>query len=420
MIDTLVNLLKEESAVDAYEIVASHTSSAQLFYVLNKLETNRYANNDDLSATIYVKHGDKLGTSSIVINKADDTASIKAKIKDAVNTAKQVDNEVFELEKDIDGTFQMIESIKEKDLSVIAQKVAQAIMKADVHKEGWLNSIEVFANKRKTRVLNSYGVDRSFEKTTIEAEVIPTWKGEKEEIELYLHFEIMSEDYEKITQKVEAILREAYYRSKATKPQNIKADVVLSGEMRDLIFSTLASDLSFGSKYMHLNHYELSDEVVPYDLDLSVKGVIKNASHSAPFDSHGTIIKDTKIISKGKVLQNWGDLRYGQYLKADHISGGANLVEVSVNDKGDALKLPYLEIVNFSSPQLEENSGYCGGEVRLGLLHKEDGDIEPLTSFSISCNIYEALKSAEYSLEEETDESYSGPKYLRLKGVKIA
>ena len=420
MMDNLISILKEEAAISSFEILKTHTQSVQLFYVLNKLETNRYTDNDDLSVTIYVEHDDKLGSSTLVLNAADDLSSIKKKIKEAIDTAQKVDNEPFELEKDVDSSTKKVKSIDNRDLSDIALKAADAIIKADHFENGWLNSIEVFAQKKQVELLNSYGVKRSFEKTTLEAEVIPTFKGEIEEIELYLHFEMMDEDYAKITQRVEQVLKEAYYRSIAQKCDSLDVDVLLSGEMRDLIFSSLAGDLNFASKYMKMNHYELNDELVPYDLNLSVVGCLDGASHSAPFDAHGSLIKDTTIVANGKVVQNWGDIRFGQYLKASHISGNANLVKVDCASSDKALAFPYLEIVNFSSPQLEENSGYCGGEVRLGLLHKSQDEIIPLTSFSISCNIYEAIKDALYSKEQETDECYCGPKYLRLKNVKIA
>ena len=340
MMDNLISILKEEAAISSFEILKTHTQSVQLFYVLNKLETNRYTDNDDLSVTIYVEHDDKLGSSTLVLNAADDLISIKKKIKEAIDTAQKVDNEPFELEKDVDSSTKDVKSIDNRDLSDIALKAADAIIKADHFENGWLNSIEVFAQKKQVELLNSYGVKRSFEKTTLEAEVIPTFKGEIEEIELYLHFEMMDEDYAKITQRVEQVLKEAYYRSIAQKCDSLDVDVLLSGEMRDLIFSSLAGDLNFASKYMKMNHYELNDELVPYDLNLSVVGCLDGASRSAPFDAHGSLIKDTTIVANGKVVQNWGDIRFGQYLKASHISGNANLVKVACASSDKALAVP--------------------------------------------------------------------------------
>ena len=49
MIDILMSCLKANEEISAYEVSTKHTKSVQLFYVLNKLETNRYCENDDLS-----------------------------------------------------------------------------------------------------------------------------------------------------------------------------------------------------------------------------------------------------------------------------------------------------------------------------------------------------------------------------------
>ena len=78
----------------------------------------------------------------------------------------------------------------------------------------------------------------------------------------------------------------------------------------------------------------------------------------------------------------------------------------------------HLIIENFSSPQLEETSGYWGGEVRLARYFDGEKYI-PLTGFSISGNIYEDLKTVELSGENAILPNYKGPKYLIFKGIKI-
>ena len=424
MIDKLIACIKRHDEISDYEITSTHSEKAQLFFVLNKLETNRATDNTSVSATIYVKHDGYLGSASLVLNAADDDETIENKIKDAIKIAKTINNPCFELEKDKDSPQSELVSIQNRDLKDVAIKTAKAIIKADEDKEGWLNSIEVFVRRNSHHLVNSQGVDRRFEKTSLFAEIIPTWKGKDEEVELYLSFNMITEDYEAITQKARDILLEAKRRSEAVKPSGkmLKADVIIKGEMLDTIMANFKSDLHFSNVYMHSNHYSLNDEVVPYDLNMKVKGILPEAYYSAPFDSHGTLVKDTAIIENGKVSSYWGDIQYGQYLKADKISGNGQVVEVEVGKEAtfEKLALPYLELCNFSSPQLESNSGYCGGEVRLALYHDLDGSITPLSSFSISTNIYEAIKEATFSKEMITSDDYHGPKYLRLKGVTIS
>ena len=81
-------------------------------------------------------------------------------------------------------------------------------------------------------------------------------------------------------------------------------------------------------------------------------------------------------------------------------------------------KEPYVRCVTFSGMQLERNSGFFGGEVRLGFYFDGEKEI-PITGFSISGNINEVRGTMVYSSDDVTLENYHGPKYLEIKGVKI-
>ena len=78
----------------------------------------------------------------------------------------------------------------------------------------------------------------------------------------------------------------------------------------------------------------------------------------------------------------------------------------------------HIIIESFSAPQMESNTGYWGGEVRLARYYDGEKYI-PLTGFSISGNIYEDLKKLELSKENGALPNYSGPKYLIFKGINI-
>ena len=82
-------------------------------------------------------------------------------------------------------------------------------------------------------------------------------------------------------------------------------------------------------------------------------------------------------------------------------------------------KKPHLIIETFSAPQLESDSGYWGGEVRLARYYDGKKYI-PLTGFSIAGSLYEDLKSVGFSEEEAVQSRYKGPKYMIFKGIKIS
>ena len=87
MIDKLIACIKRHDEISDYEITSTHSEKAQLFFVLNKLETNRATDNTSVSATIYVKHDGYLGSASLVLNAADDDETIE---KSSLNLMKRL------------------------------------------------------------------------------------------------------------------------------------------------------------------------------------------------------------------------------------------------------------------------------------------------------------------------------------------
>ena len=124
------------------------------------------------------------------------------------------------------------------------------------------------------------------------------------------------------------------------------------------------------------------------------------------------------MIKKGIASNCYGDIQFGHYLGEKSITG--NLPVCEVKAEGIALKKEkHLIIENFSSPQMEEDSGYWGGEVRLARYFDGKKYI-PLTGFSIAGDIYEDLKHVEFSKENTVESRYKGPKYFIFKNIKIS
>ena len=188
--------------------------------------------------------------------------------------------------------------------------------------------------------------------------------------------------------------------------------------MLEYIVSGFAQDLHYRSQFMHDNHYSKGDKVSDTPFDLTMKPVISGCSASRKFDSHGTLLSSVKLIEKGVVRNTYGDIQFGYYNKEKKISG--NLPVAQLNAEGSEYKkAPHLIIENFSSPQLESDSGYWGGEVRLARYFDGKKYI-PLTGFSIAGNIYEDIKNVKFSKEEAQTSRYNGPKYMIFEGIKIS
>ena len=417
MINEIIELLNNNHEVHDYEININRIKSAQLFFVLDALETNRYTDNSDITVTVYHDFEEFRGSSEFVVNSADDIDSIREKIKIAINQSLNSKNKKFNL-YDNNDNYVSFDSIQNEDLNDVAIKTAKAVYKANHFENGWINSLEVFIREIETEYINSKNVHHKFLKRSGEVEVIPTFKN-NEEYELYLDFKFIDEDYDYITKRTEKIFEDARNRSIAQKLELDKdVDVILNDET-GFFLRNLANDISYDVVYSCMNHFKIDDVITDRNIDMIYKPYVKGVANSFPFDSNGVVLKDKKIIENGKVIDYWGSYRFGQYLKQSDISGVERVLSVDTFENEPELGENYLEIMSFSSPQFDASSGYFGGEVRLALYHHE-GQIIPVTGLSISGNFYELLKDKIFFSNEKAKYiGYYGPKHMIIKGMKI-
>lgn len=414
----IIKCLKANKSLSDYQLIISNKDSRELFYVLDHLEINRAVKTESTVINVYVSDKKTTGSSLVTVTSGDDEKSLNKKINDAIKKAKAAKNPYYPLPAKQESIIEKQD--KKYDLNDIANNVAKAVFKADKYENGWLNSTEIFVSNVNTAFLDSKGNKHQTSHFEIAVEVIPTWSKNGEEIELYKYHETSDLDYSKITAEIDELLQNAKQRAEAKKIDNIKMPkdlkVLVKNDMLDLILDTICDDINYRSLYFKNNHYNKKDQLSNNDLSLTLKPVIKGCLKSSKVDSNGIVLKDTKIINKGKIVNLWGDNHYGYYLK-EKITGNIPVKQLD-GKRYDYTNEKHLIIENFSSPQLEEATGYFGGEVRLAKYFDGKKYI-PLTGFSISGNIYEALKDVLLSKENVLHPSYKGPKYLIFKGIKI-
>ena len=424
MIDLLISKLKENKAIFAYEIYINEKDGRELFYVLNKLELNRALKTKNITCSIYVKENDKLGNSSINILVADDEKSIEEKINKAILKAKSTMNDFYPLtlkEENID-----LINDEKLDLNEMALKVADAIFAADAYEGGYINSTEIFVTAIKNEFINSYGVHHKTSSLKITVEAIPSWIGEKEEVELYEMYRSNILDEKAITKRMNEVLLNSLNRANAKtlkeKELDLKVPVYVEGEMLELLINNFKDEATYRSQFYNLSHYKKGERISDTSFDLTAHGKIEGLCESLNYDEHGVVLTSQKIIEDGKMLDYYGDIQFGHYLKVEKPSGSLPVCELIAKDniltKEEMKKEKHLLVPYFSSPQLDNSSGYFGGEVRLALYY--DGEkYLPLTSLSISGNIYEAIKDVKFSEDVVTLNSYKGPKYMILNNLDI-
>lgn len=416
----IIACLKANKKISDYELSIVNKDSRELFYVLDHLEINRAVKVETASVTVYVSNKKYTGTSTVAITAADNKKTLTDKLNKAVLKAKQAMNNYYPLAEKTTNIKDKKSS--KRNLNDIASNVAKAVFKADKYKNGWINSTEIFVSEFRNEFINSKGINHVSNSFKIEVECIPTWSNKKEEFELYKFYESGKIDYKQITKEINEILILARDRSNAKTlkdvklPKNLK--VLVKNDMLETIVENMTYDLNYRNVFMKQSHYKLNDVLSNNKFNLTMKAQIPGCSASRKFDNHGVVLKSKKLIKDGVVKGNYGDIQFGYYLKEKNITGSLPVCELEA--KGSSYKKEkHLIIENFSSPQLEEDSGYWGGEVRLARYFDGKKYI-PLTGFSISGSIYDDLKKVEFSTEQTLTTNYKGPKYMIFKGLEIS
>ena len=425
---SIIELLNENKKVSAWKLIESETESCELFYVLKNLETNRASKTKDISLTIYVDGEGTRGTSNVSIYPHMSEEEIARVIEEGVYSASFAMNKFYEIPSQGEVTELETSNLEEKPFVDVIEDIVDAVFKADVHENGWINSTEFFLYKKHIHLRNSKGVDVSYDKYYGNIEVIPTWKGEKEEVELYKMIEFGSLDLDYIYKEVEEILYLAKLRSEAVNlPSGTKANILLTGDEAQQIIDHFVSDLSYMSEYQHMSRSKIGESVQGEEIKgdkLNVKLVpsLVNSISNAPCDRDGVCLKEIDVIKDGIALIRHGDYRFGYYLGEENPTGSYSNMKVACGNttEEELKKAPYIECLKFSGMQMDSFSGFFGGEVRLGI-YFDGKKTYPVTGFSISGNINE--KKCELTLSKEqisTSSGYEGPKYILVPGMDIA
>ena len=420
-------LLEKNSSVSAYEIKDRVNESFQLFYVMRNLETNRSVNVEELIAEIYVDFDEFRGSSSVTVTSADDLETVAKKIDEAIEKAKKAKNPYYPLVSKTENLTKISEN--KQNLALNAKIAADAIFAGEGQENSQLNATEVFADHDRIHFLNSNGVEHVYDEYAMFYETIPSYNGEKEDVELYFNQYNGAPDQEKYSSDIRTALANVKYRYNAVKPADVSIPentlIAVQKDMLNDVLTNFASELNYNRQYYKMSHFSIGDRISEVPFDMVLKGEEEGVSNSSPVDGNGIILRETKVIDQGVAAAYWGNQRFGYYLKEKEITGNYPVAVISnypVISEEDS-KRPQLIIMNFSSPQLDTASGYFGGEVRLGLLKIGD-EATPLTGFSISGNIYEAINTVRFSKETDVvcpknSMSVKGPKFLYFDQVKL-
>lgn len=421
----IAKYLKENNEVTRYTIREIHKVSKELFFVHKSLETVRGTDTKSAIVTVYNVHNDLNGSSTFTVYESDGEEELLSKIDEAITKAKSIDNKDFDLPiKDDKAENVCVKSnISSLGLNDVAEKISEAVFKADNVEGGSINALEIFVNKYNETITNSNNLEKSMEYYEAFIECIPTWNGEKESVELYHSFVVGELNSDEITKQISEKLKEVEYRYSAVKPENtISMPILLRSKELIEVLYTFLRDANARMIYSHSNLYKIGDNLQESSdcdkLNVSLKSVVEGLSSSRYFDEDGTTLIDTDVIEDGVLKNVFGDNRFSKYLGIKP----TGLPPCVVVEKGslDISKFnePYFEVVSMSGIQLDAYSDYIGGEVRLGLIH-ENNKVYPITGISLSGSLSKSLNTIKLSTNIILEDNYKGPDSALIRDIEI-
>ena len=432
--EKLIKVLKE-SPISEYKINIVESESCELFYIIDKLETNRATKLKEVEVTIYIDKDNKRGCSSFMYYDYMNEQEIKEAIDQTIFAASFALNPFYEIPgKSEEKLLKIHSNFENKPVSEIAQDVARAIFKCNKYDDGFLSATEIFITKKNIRIINSKGIDVNEDRYEGYVEVIPSWGKQENEVETYNAFTFSNFDEKWITDKINELLLLTKARFNAKKlevKEGLK--VIIEDEGVPAVFGYFANDLSYANKVRGTGRKDIGDKLQGDNVEGTLLNIDKvpfdeESAIGSGFDNDGVILRPINLIKDGVAVNRFGSYQYGYYMGEKNPTGVVPITKVKPGTKSfkEMAKEPYLRCSRFSSFQIESHSGYFGGEVRLGFYFDGEKEI-PVTGFSIGGTLKELAGKIVFSKEVEVVSrfvgprfmGYVGPKYLEIKGMNI-
>ena len=421
---TIIGLLKKNEKLSNWRVIERKRISNELFFVLNKLETVRATETTDTSVTVYVDHDGAFGESTFNVSAAMTEREMCEKIDTATERACLVFNEPYKLVPAGECDEEIPSNLKGVDPVLLGQKIADTVFSASVIENGGINALEIFIYRNETRVRNGNGVDKKQVDHSVMIEAIPTFNAEQLSVELYESYTFKDLDETALVNRIKEKMKDVRARAFSVKPKTpLNVNVILRPCEIMGFFWELAANCNYAAVYSHANLYSVGDDIQSGGdgdkIDLTMKKTVEGSANSRLFDEDGCALHDTKIIDNGVIAAYFGSNRYGQYIKADKISGNLTCMEASVGSfDAAAEKEPYLDCVSLSGLQLDPYNDYIGGEIRLAYYFDGEKTV-PVTSITMSAKLSDVLKTIRLSKTETVEGGYKGPDRLLLKNVTV-
>ena len=421
MLDTILKCLRRSGA-DAWRVNTAHIESAELFFIRRGADMRRAKDVTKTQITLFhdfEEDGARMrGMSTVNIRPGMTEEEIDRAVQGVCADASYVKNPWFELPDAVTARDDSPDGFEGKPLMDVARAMADAMFSADTMGDTFLNSAEIFAERRQERIVASNGLDVRFAKCELNGELVAQCVREAD-VEVYRQFCYDRADTDAVARAAAEALAAARDRSIAKEaPKAGTYDCVLSGEQIATLLGSYAEKADAAMVYAKYSSCKpgaplQGEDAAGEKLDIDLVP-------DAPFSQEGVPMPGMALAREGVLQALHGNTRFcrylgieptGSYERVRVLNGSAPMEELT--------KAPCIHPVLFSDFQTDALAGRFGGEIRLAYVYDEDG-VHIVTGGSLNGSLLEAQKDFAFSRERYRDSSYEGPMAVRLHGVSVA
>ncbi len=425
MVNRIIELLKN-SAADAWEVTDLTTHGWEFYFIRHRLDQHRAKQVEHITVKVYRRvgngEGSFLGSASDEIPPTASEAEAKAVIDRLCDYAAYVRNPAYTLNGPDGGEAPAQEPV---DVAAISRDFIETMDRVPETETEDLNSYEIFVSGNRRRFINSEGVDVTSVYPSSMVEAVVNARSGGQEIELYRMYRSGACDREGLIRSLGETL--AYGRDKliaAPTPNLGKADVLFSTDAACEIYDWFIGHMSAQMQVQRVSDWKqgqpVADSFRGDRITLEALTSLPNSSANAAYDAEGARIRPMTLIKDGVAGEAWGSRQFSQYLGlADSCMPGNFAVSGGSASAEELRRGDYLEVVEFSSFEVDPFNGNIAGEIRLGYLH-EGGKVTVVSGGSVGGAMTELMKDMRMSKEQRQYNNMLIPALTVLRGAVVA
>ena len=306
----------ERVQIAQYYIDVTETQSVESFFVRRQLDLTRVVNTTEYTVTVYhayEKDGRALlGASDAQIYPGMEPEEMEAALQSAYHAAGFAGNPTYELYAGAKEEYiPSASGLAKQSLEESMAQMTEALFSKDVQEDVFVNSAEIFSIRQVHHILNSCGVDVSYETYQVRGEYVIQCVT-PQDVETYHSFSYREPDVEALRLDVEEALLMTRARAQATQaPQAGTYRIILSGEQMRTLLDYYVSRSGSGMVYQQYSNYEVGMQVQGEAACDRLTILLKAKD---PFSSEGIPMKDRILLEDGVLRTIHGGNRFAQYL----------------------------------------------------------------------------------------------------------